>query len=58
MGVGRRGGTHSYGIQSDSSLLCWGRNDSGQLGTLDRVDRNVPTEAPAFIGWEQVAAGG
>src|SRR5262245_32081337 len=32
------GARHSLAILSDSSVMAWGRNDSGELGTNDTTD--------------------
>jgi hypothetical protein len=37
------GGSHACGRRSDGSVLCWGRNDFGQLGDGTQTDRLVPT---------------
>ncbi len=36
------GVVHSCAILSDGSLWCWGRNERGQIGVGDVVDRLVP----------------
>jgi alpha-tubulin suppressor-like RCC1 family protein len=33
----------SLGLRADGSLYAWGRNQVGQLGLGDTVDRNIPT---------------
>ena len=35
---------HVCAILDDDSLKCWGRNNYGQLGTGDFVNRLIPTE--------------
>lgn len=40
------GKAHALGVQSDGTMLVWGRNKEGQLGLGDRVSRNVPTMLP------------
>jgi len=37
---------HSCGLTRDERLLCWGRNDAGQLGVGDTNDRTTPTPVP------------
>ncbi len=34
---------HTCGVDADGALLCWGRNDRGQVGDGTRQDRSVPT---------------
>ncbi|XP_018666987.2 putative E3 ubiquitin-protein ligase HERC4 [Ciona intestinalis] len=33
---------HSFCVTHSGAVFCWGRNDNGQLGLADCVDRNVP----------------
>jgi alpha-tubulin suppressor-like RCC1 family protein len=42
----RPGGEHACGITTDHKVLCWGRNDSGQLG--DGTNTNRSTPVPIF----------
>jgi cysteine-rich repeat protein len=35
------GEAHTCAVLDDNSLKCWGRNDAGQLGLGDEVDRGV-----------------
>ncbi|MDZ7815310.1 MAG: hypothetical protein U5N86_04665 [Planctomycetota bacterium] len=35
--------SHSLALYSDGSVYAWGRNDDGQLGLGDEVDRDTPT---------------
>jgi alpha-tubulin suppressor-like RCC1 family protein len=37
------GGFHSIGKTNNNSIWVWGRNNYGQLGLGDTIDRNVPT---------------
>ena len=38
------GDDYSAGLKTDGTLWVWGRNRSGQLGTVDLVDKGVPTQ--------------
>jgi alpha-tubulin suppressor-like RCC1 family protein len=35
--------SHACAVDSAGGVWCWGRNETGQLGTGDRIQRNVPT---------------
>jgi len=37
------GGTHTCGISTSMGILCWGKNDTAQLGQPDLQDRATPT---------------
>jgi alpha-tubulin suppressor-like RCC1 family protein len=50
------GTIHTCGIRADKTLWCWGRNDSGQLGSGD-VEQDVPEQVGSAT-WSAVAAGG
>lgn len=52
------GDGHTCGIKVDHTLWCWGRNDVGQLGVGDYVNRRAPTEVwPGKRDWSLVATG-
>ena len=51
------GGSHSCSIQGDGSILCWGQNNSGQLGDGTTTNRTVPTRVPIGDRGLVVAAG-
>ena len=36
------GGSHACLLRADGAVLCWGRNDDGQLGDGTRTPRSVP----------------
>ncbi len=36
------GNYHTCAVKTDGTLLCWGRNDYGQLGMGDTTDRHTP----------------
>jgi alpha-tubulin suppressor-like RCC1 family protein len=42
---------------SEGRLLCWGKNDLGQLGLGDVMARSRPTRVGSFNDWLAVAAG-
>jgi alpha-tubulin suppressor-like RCC1 family protein len=46
------GGDHSMAVTVGGTLLAFGANKHGQLGTGDRFDRMVPTEVPMERGRE------
>ncbi len=52
---------HTCAVDAAGSLFCWGRNDSGQLGTGDTMNRNEPTEVAlpleGGVGIQQLALG-
>ena len=51
------GGFHTCQVRvSDKTLWCWGANESGQLGTGDNINRNVPTKVN-IAGVASVSAG-
>lgn len=54
------GGGHTCAILDDDTLRCWGRNDEGQLGLGDQVDRYIGAGAavPLGGGAKAVSAGG
>ena len=37
------GGYHTCVVLTDRSVVCWGANGNGQLGTGDSTDRYTPT---------------
>ena len=50
------GSFHTCGIKKDGALLCWGENESGQLGTRDLVEWPYPRGVTGGE-WMTVAAG-
>ena len=51
------GDSHTCALLDDGSLMCWGLNDSGQLGDGTRIDRFHPTRVDV-ASVTQVAVGG
>jgi alpha-tubulin suppressor-like RCC1 family protein len=52
------GAGHTCAQTTDGKLLCWGRNDSGQLGTGDLTQHLSPTPITLPIAIERLSAGG
>jgi alpha-tubulin suppressor-like RCC1 family protein len=53
------GGEHTCAIRSDGALLCWGRNNHGQLGDgAQHASEPAPIEVGTNRDWLRVAAGG
>jgi len=55
-------GEHTCAIQAEQirtrgTLWCWGNNDEGQLGTGDRIYRDVPTQVGHSDKWYALGAG-
>ncbi len=48
------GSGYACAVQTDSTLWCWGRNDSGQLGVGAGPDVATPTQVPG--SWTSVSA--
>ncbi len=53
------GDSHTCAARTDTTLWCWGLNDSGQLGIGTTVDQDLPQQVttPATTGWATVTAG-
>ena len=51
------GGNHTCIIQVDNSLLCWGRNNRGQIGNKSFEPQATPTRIGADKTWREVSAG-
>ncbi|AKU90026.1 hypothetical protein AKJ08_0413 [Vulgatibacter incomptus] len=48
--------THGCAIDQDDLAWCWGRNDFGQLGTGDEVERWVPTPVAGGLRFSSIYA--
>ena len=51
------GASYTCGIRADSTLVCWGLNNSGQLGDGTEEDRHVPTAIVSELRFTDVSAG-
>ncbi|HEY4248180.1 MAG TPA: LamG-like jellyroll fold domain-containing protein [Lacunisphaera sp.] len=51
------GARHSLALQSDGTLLAWGENRSGQLGTAYPANLYIPTPVPGLTNLVRLAAG-
>lgn len=52
------GGTHSCALKDDRSVVCWGRNQKGQLGDGSTTSRTTPVAVQGLDGpVETVSAG-
>ena len=45
----------SFGIRTNGTLWSWGRNDSGQLGLGDKIDRSSPVQVGTGTDWRLVS---
>ncbi len=52
------GGGHTCALRTDRLMMCWGKNDNGQLATGDRVNRLSPTSPQWLINEVQAIATG
>ena len=44
-------------IRADSSVVCWGKNDVGELGNGTEVNSSTPVQVPGLTGVVQLVAG-
>lgn len=51
------GDQHACALREDGSVVCWGRNEEGQLGDGTRVDRSEPRPVPGLDSVSAIAAG-
>jgi len=49
--------THTCQIKEDSSLWCWGKNESGQLGIGTKTSIELKTQVGTALDWNQVEVG-
>lgn len=49
---------HSCALSGGGDVFCWGANGSGQLGTGDTQDVNLPLLTPVLSSAKAIAAGG
>jgi alpha-tubulin suppressor-like RCC1 family protein len=53
------GGIHTCALTTGGAVVCWGRNDNGELGTGDTNERHIPTGVVGLgSGVSAIAAGG
>lgn len=50
-------GLFSIAMRSNGTIWTWGRNDSGQLGMGDTIDRATPTQVGVNNNWAGIACG-
>lgn len=50
-------GTHTCGVEDDTSIWCWGRNDTGQAGNGESVDNAAPVKLLSDASFVQVTTG-
>jgi len=51
------GKNHTAAVRTDGTLWTWGRNNNGQLGISDTVDRCTPVVYSSSSDWIQVSCG-
>ncbi|MBS4032110.1 MAG: hypothetical protein KGZ63_11930 [Clostridiales bacterium] len=50
------GGTHSFALMSDESIMAWGNNSYGQLGLGNTTNQTLPVNVEGVSDVKQVAA--
>ncbi|MCF2720498.1 hypothetical protein LWE69_26530 [Paenibacillus sp. UKAQ_18] len=52
-------GEHTYAIDKQGKLLAWGRNEDGELGSEDGINRSVPSPVVSMSSdtFKQVTTG-
>ena len=51
------GSSHTCGLTTDGTGLCWGFNGQGQLGDGTTTDRGSPTVVGGGISFQAIGAG-
>jgi hypothetical protein len=51
------GDAHSCALRTDGAVLCWGDNESGQLGDGTTVSRDQPRAVPGLTGVVELSLG-
>lgn len=51
------GSNSTCGIATDGSTYCWGRNESGELGTGDSVSSVTPRQVTTTVTFSQISGG-
>ncbi len=51
------GNKHSAALKIDGTLWTWGRNENGQLGIGNKINKDMPTKVGTDNNWIKVAAG-
>jgi alpha-tubulin suppressor-like RCC1 family protein len=51
------GHSHILATKTDGTLWSWGRNDSGQLGQGNIINRSSPIQVGALTSWSKVMTG-
>lgn len=52
------GAFHTCAIKQDKTVVCWGRNDNGQLGNGTNLNSAVPVPVQALTQISALTAGG
>lgn len=52
------GESHVLAVKADGTLWAWGRNQFGQLGLGDNIDRNIPEQIGFDNDWVTIGCGG
>ena len=52
------GDDHSCALLDDGKVMCWGKNNYGQLGDGSATDRSSPVEVSGLPNAQSIALGG